>query len=174
MLEEGYKLFDYNVNMNDVIQLMVNKKMEIDTESQSEESMDEEKIEEEPKNNEKLAEATSAFYRVGDKVDCQDKEYGGWFEAEIHKIFKRSDVLVYSVKWEFSEDEEPFDVEENIIRPRAYKRLSFEQLKVGDKIMVNYNIDEPDKNGFWYDFTIVEIKKNRTTEKLVGNIHIGK
>ncbi|XP_043284364.1 E3 ubiquitin-protein ligase UHRF1-like [Venturia canescens] len=174
LLEEGYKLFDYNINTNDVILLMVNNEMETDEESQSEESMDEDDmVKEKLTNNKNPDKVTSPFYKAGDKVDCQDKEYGGWFEAEIHGIHKKSGIIGYSVKWEFGEDEEPFDVEENIIRPRAYKLLSFEELKIGDKVMINHNIDQPNKNGFWYDFTILEIKRNTNPVELVGTIHIG-
>ena len=40
------------------------------------------------------------------------------------------------------------------IRPRARYRLQWDQLVVGNRVMVNYNSDFPKERGFWYDAVI--------------------
>lgn len=37
------------------------------------------------------------------------------------------------------------------IRPRAYRKLSLEDLQRGDMIMANYNLEDPDQRGYWFD-----------------------
>lgn len=43
------------------------------------------------------------------------------------------------------------ELSENYVRPRARYRLQWEQLSVGQTVMVNYNSDRPNQRGFWYD-----------------------
>ena len=40
------------------------------------------------------------------------------------------------------------------IRPRARTMIEFEDVEVGDIIMVNYNSDEPKQRGYWYDLFV--------------------
>ena len=37
------------------------------------------------------------------------------------------------------------------IRPRARSRMQWDQLSVGQIVMVNYNPDHPTQRGYWYD-----------------------
>lgn len=174
LLEDGYKLFDYNVNLNDVIQLMIKQNVNDRKENEATETIVENNIDERKEVEETCTDTASLYYTVGDRIDCLDREYGAWFEAIILRIFKRTDQLVYNVKWEFNEDDEAFDVGESSIRPRAYRIIPFDKLDLGNKVMINHNIDEPDKDGFWYDFTISKMRKTRTVEELVGTLHVGK
>lgn len=43
------------------------------------------------------------------------------------------------------------------IRPRARALVSFEDIKIGDVVMVNYNIDEPQERGIWFDVCVINV-----------------
>ncbi|GIY19419.1 e3 ubiquitin-protein ligase UHRF1 [Caerostris extrusa] len=82
--------------------------------------------------------------------------------------------LIYQVVYEDYEDcEEPADLSFHQIRPRARKLVKFEDLKIGDKVMINYNIEEPKERGFWYDCCVTKLKKDRSTKELIGTIFVG-
>lgn len=60
------------------------------------------------------------------------------------------------------------------VRPRARTLLRWDQLQVGLKVMVNYNMETPDERGFWYDAEIVAINQtSRTNKELRVNILLG-
>ena len=40
------------------------------------------------------------------------------------------------------------------LRPRARYRMQWDQLAIGQTVMVNYNPDHPRLRGYWYDGTI--------------------
>ncbi|XP_014477333.1 PREDICTED: E3 ubiquitin-protein ligase UHRF1 [Dinoponera quadriceps] len=182
-LENGYKLYDYNVNLNDVIQLMVKIRLD-DTENKATssngdsteesenigKSVEEDKVEEDTE----LIEAESLYYKIGDAIDCLDQEHhGAWFEAIVQKIFKQEAELIYKVRWEFDDKISPFNVPETSIRPRARRLLPFDELSIGQKVMINYNVEDPKEIGLWYDFTISKLEKRRRLEELTGVLHIG-
>lgn len=182
-LEDGYKIFHYGVGPSDVLQLMtkiqINERASIDSSTKSDcksnETILPDNSSEVNNADDALRETTSLYYDIGDPVDCLDRAYGAWFEATILKILaKDSSSLVYKVKWNFVEDEEPFCVSEEMIRPRARTLLSYAQLAVGRRVMINYNTESPAEDGFWYDLTITKIRKTRTVEELTGTLHIGR
>ncbi|XP_066597047.1 E3 ubiquitin-protein ligase UHRF1-like [Prorops nasuta] len=175
-LENGYKLYDYNINLNDVIQLMIRSKQE-ETNTKTEASLStstnsDQKTEGTEASDDDLPEGESLFYKIGDAIDCLDNAHGAWFEAIIEKILKSEEQVIYKVKWEFDDKAPSFNVSEKSIRPRAKKLISFEKLKKGQKVMVNYNVDDPKEVGLWYDFTISDIVKKRRVQILTGTIHI--
>ncbi|XP_013184973.1 E3 ubiquitin-protein ligase UHRF1 [Amyelois transitella] len=59
------------------------------------------------------------------------------------------------------------------IRPRARTIIDIKDLKVGQKVMLNHNTEDISEKGYWYDFKIDEIKKQRTNYELVGTIYLG-
>ncbi|XP_072761128.1 E3 ubiquitin-protein ligase UHRF1 [Anoplolepis gracilipes] len=168
-LENGYKIYDYNINVNDVIQLMI--KINIDNTQSKATSSNDSSVKKENK-EEELVEAESLYYKVGDAIDCLDQTHGAWFEAVIQKIFQKQEEVVYNVIWEFDKSF-PFNVPETHIRPRARCLIPFNKLSVGQKIMINYNVDEPKEVGLWYDFTISNIENKRTLKELSGILHMG-
>ncbi|XP_076763687.1 ubiquitin-like with PHD and ring finger domains 1 [Xylocopa sonorina] len=180
-LENGYKLYDYNVNLNDVIQLMVRIQVD-DAENKATSSSrvsttssnSKQEVTDNFSEEEQLVEAESLYYKVGDAVDCLDQTYGAWFEAIILKILKKDDKLIYNVQWEFDDKAPLFNVPESSVRPRARRLLQFDTLKLGQKVMVNYNVDDPKETGLWYDFTILKIDKKRRSKELTGTLHIGR
>ncbi|CAK9833449.1 E3 ubiquitin-protein ligase UHRF1 [Anthophora retusa] len=180
-LENGYKLYDYNVNLNDVIQLMVRVQtdnVENKATSSSSVTTDSSNFEQDYTDNsnegETLIEGESLYYKIGDAVDCLDQTYGAWFEGIILKIFKNDDKLIYNVQWEFDDKAPPFNVPESSVRPRARRLLQSDNLKIGQKVMINYNVDNPKEIGLWYDFTILKIDKKKRSLQLTGTLHIGR
>ncbi|XP_012260233.2 E3 ubiquitin-protein ligase UHRF1-like isoform X1 [Athalia rosae] len=180
-LENGYKLFDYNINLNHVIQLMVKTNITNYSEKKyptsSDRGSDKDNVNglnEKAKEGEKKEAAESQFYRVGDAIDCIDLIYGAWFEATIVHILKDGDGLLYQVKWDAEEDGDPFNVDEEHIRPRARRLLAIGNLKIGQRVMINYNIESPTEIGYWYDLVIAKIHKTRTKEELTGTLFMGR
>ncbi|XP_054008845.1 E3 ubiquitin-protein ligase UHRF1-like [Hylaeus anthracinus] len=187
-LENGYKLHDYNINLNDVIQLMMRVNVDdakikatsssttssTTTSSTITNSKSETDNIDNSNEDETLVEAESLYYKDGDAVDCLDPTYGAWFEAIILKIYKKEDKLIYNVRWEFDDNAPHFNVPELSVRPRARRLMRFDALKIGDKVMINHNVDDPKETGLWYDFTISKIDKKRRVQELTGTLHIGR
>lgn len=60
------------------------------------------------------------------------------------------------------------------VRPRARTLLRWDQLQVGMRVMVNYNMETPDERGFWFDGEIVTLNQtSRTNKELRVNILLG-
>lgn len=177
-LEEDYKLIDYNVNLNDVIQLMVksdvpeiNEETSRHSDSSERPSTSASASDDEPEDE---VEAESPCYSVGDRVDGLDLVHGAWFEATILKILQRSGDLIYRIKWDADEDGVHHDVAEAHIRPRARRRIKFSDLRVGQKVMLNYNIEKPKEIGYWYDLLITKMHKTKSKSELTGTIFVGR
>lgn len=171
-LESGYHLDNYNITFNDIILLMV--KPEVDNVETKVNSDNEENVKKKSKREaeeeEELEEAESLYYKIEEAVDCMDERIGAWFEAIIKCIYKKGDEVFYKVLWEFSN---AFDnVPEAHVRPRARCSIPLNELSVGQKVMINYNIETPEKIGHWFDFTISEIEKKRKRCELFGQLHI--
>ena len=58
------------------------------------------------------------------------------------------------------------------IRPRACRYMQWDELKVGNKVMVNYNLDHPKEIGFWYD-AIISRKVNKRNKALYAKLELG-
>lgn len=60
------------------------------------------------------------------------------------------------------------------LRPRARTTLKWNELNVGDVVMVNYNVESPSNRGFWFDAEITTLKTiSRTKKELHVNIFLG-
>lgn len=60
------------------------------------------------------------------------------------------------------------------VRPRARTLLRFDQLQVGDVVMVNYNLELPEERGFWYDAEITTLNAvSRTNKEIHVKILLG-
>lgn len=59
------------------------------------------------------------------------------------------------------------EIENSNLRPRARTILKWNDLKVGDIVMVNYNIETPEERGFWFDAKITDLKEHSRTNKEV-------
>ena len=59
------------------------------------------------------------------------------------------------------------------VRPRARHKVVFDELKVGDKVMVNYNYDDACARGYWYDSMVTRVQNSRTVKQLYATVFIG-
>ncbi|CAG4983934.1 unnamed protein product [Parnassius apollo] len=231
LLEDGYTFHDYNIKLNDVIQLMV--KLQPNDSSEKEKAQNSDKILEQSNetNSEKnsYCDAESNFYEIGDLVDMKDREQGSWLEGKEKQFLKtysdkESDLeneppndkqdeespnskkkgiakyftqtprakkpiakdstkagnglrktieLLYKIQLDNDEEDSDLYCKQSDIRPRARTVIGMNDLKVGQKVMLNYNTDEPHEKGYWYDFKIDEIKKLRSSYELVGTLYLG-
>ncbi|KAF7280152.1 hypothetical protein GWI33_006328 [Rhynchophorus ferrugineus] len=165
-LVDDHNLNDYSVLPNDVIILYKRSIIVQDIPKNSNKSHTEDVTE---KNNqvniEKFVHGTSEFYNVGDNVDIRLVETGAWYEAIIINILRKEseevieNKLIFHVKSEEHVSVVPFEekVELENIRPRSYYTYKIPDLKVGMRVLVNYNIDSPKSRGLWYDFEITEV-----------------
>lgn len=60
------------------------------------------------------------------------------------------------------------------VRPRARTLLRWDQLQVGARVMVNYNMETPDERGFWFDGEVQTVNQaSRTNRELRVKILLG-
>nr|QVX32599.1 UHRF1/2 [Platynereis dumerilii] len=86
----------------------------------------------------------------------------------------KDDGCTYHMVWEGEdESEESLTVKSNCIRPRARQKIKFDKIKEGDEVMVNFNYDEPDQRGYWYDAVVTGKKSTRTIKELICTVFIG-
>ncbi|XP_010337073.1 E3 ubiquitin-protein ligase UHRF2 isoform X2 [Saimiri boliviensis] len=105
-LENGYTLFDYDVGLNDIIQLLVRPDLDHlpGTSKQTETkpcSNSSPKVKKAPRVGSSIQPSTSArarlidpgfgIYKVNELVDARDVGLGAWFEAHIHSVTRASD-----------------------------------------------------------------------------------
>ncbi|KAG8130571.1 putative Hp isoform 2 protein [Naja naja] len=67
-------------------------------------------------------------------------------------------------------------VEMNVhnLRPRARTILKWNELHVGDTVMVNYNVESPEERGFWFDAEITSLREiSRTNKEAYAKILLG-
>ena len=160
LLVDQHTLFDYNVAINDTIQLMI--KAVASSEAVTENNSP-------TKSKEKLVEC-SGLFTVGEEVDVFDPGSGAWFEGVVRKCMKRvgSDELVYVIKLDEYEECDNMTVRSHEIRPRAHYIFPVSELSAGLQCMVNYNLDQPSDRGFWYDATIISVSRKRGASHVVA------
>ena len=73
----------------------------------------------------------------------------------------------------YREENEITKVACNHLRPRACRKVSFAEVTVGNKVMLNYNYDEPTKRGYWYDAEITSKRSTRTQKEIIATVYIG-
>ncbi|CAH0547983.1 unnamed protein product [Brassicogethes aeneus] len=169
-LIDDHKVMDYDIQLNDVIQLMIRKPREPSEEPEKE------KNNEKTKDKENLVECESLYYKKGDFVDVIHDGNGAWYESVIEEVLmKESDEtekeFVYKVK---GDDDVATTFEMNVsdkeIRPRSFYTYKTNELKEEMIVLVNYNIEEPKTRGPWFDFKIVTVN-NKTVN---GTVFVGK
>lgn len=70
-------------------------------------------------------------------------------------------------------DEPPIEVQLQQIRPHSSEILPRDQLKVGDKVLMNYNVEHPQERGYWYDVLVKDIKSSRRGHDIIGDVSVG-
>ncbi|KAK1803676.1 hypothetical protein P4O66_021077, partial [Electrophorus voltai] len=77
------------------------------------------------------------------------------------------DDVTYHIKYEDYPENGVVEMNGEDVRPRARMLLRFEELEVGQVVMVNYNLELPEERGFWYDAEITSLKHISRTNKEV-------
>uniref|UniRef100_A0A8C6P6T7 E3 ubiquitin-protein ligase UHRF n=1 Tax=Nothobranchius furzeri TaxID=105023 RepID=A0A8C6P6T7_NOTFU len=207
-MEDGQTLFDYNVGLNDIVQLLIRSQTDppdspaaqdtsgvasssallSDPKSESCNSsapICQAAAETSTKKNNESSSITSST--INELVDCRDVSIGAWFEACIENVTlapkgqivptnKICIPIIYLFFFNTSSYPENGVVEMKLVdvRPRARTVLRWDQLQVGMRVMVNYNMETPDERGFWYDAEIVTLNQtSRTNKELRVNILLG-
>uniref|UniRef100_A0A672J8F8 E3 ubiquitin-protein ligase UHRF n=1 Tax=Salarias fasciatus TaxID=181472 RepID=A0A672J8F8_SALFA len=246
-MEDGQTLFDYNVGLNDIVQLLIR--------SSASASASDPRPEAEPRHDSRPdASATSnssstknglrpssptqdvqpptssksalvdpgiGSYKINELVDCRDVSIGAWFEACIENVTRapkgqitppkgkvgrppkrtngkleaeqsqqtstsqtdcsaapdsreREEDVIYHIKYEDYPENGVVEIRPVHVRPRARTLLRWDQLEVGMRVMVNYNMETPDERGFWFDAEILSLNQaSRTNKELRVNILLG-
>ncbi|XP_071800334.1 E3 ubiquitin-protein ligase UHRF1-like [Asterias amurensis] len=89
------------------------------------------------------------------------------------KLQTCNDGFVYHVKFEGYEDQGILKLPDKYLRPRARTMIDYDDVRVNDVVMVNYNPDEPKERGFWYDVQVTAKKSTRTYKEMIGNVRLG-
>ncbi|EGW13911.1 E3 ubiquitin-protein ligase UHRF2 [Cricetulus griseus] len=231
-LENGYTLFDYDVGLNDIIQLLVRPDSSLPSTSKQNDvqtkpcSNNQPKVKKTARGGSSSQPSTSArtcltdpgfgLYKVNELVDARDAGLGAWFEAHIHSVTRASDGhsrgktplkngnsykrtngnvnhntkentnkldnvpstsnsdsvaadedVIYHIEYDEYPESGILEMNGKDLRPRARTTLKWNELNVGDVVMVNYNVENPSKRGFWYDAEITTLKTISRTKKEV-------
>ncbi|XP_030625523.1 E3 ubiquitin-protein ligase UHRF2 [Chanos chanos] len=87
---------------------------------------------------------------------------------------QEQEEVVYHIKYEDYPENGVVEMCPEDVRPRARTMLRFEQLQLGQVVMVNYNIESPEERGFWYDAEITSLKDiSRTSKEVRVKILLG-
>lgn len=116
----------------------------------------------------------SEHYIVGDLIDCFNSENGAWFEAKIVRIMKFASEYKYELRWDRSNlgTETTFCAGFDNIRPRAWEVIIPQEISLFDVIMLNYNLDDHNKVGLWYDFVVYKITVKNKDFKLRSKLKL--
>uniref|UniRef100_A0A671RWW2 E3 ubiquitin-protein ligase UHRF n=2 Tax=Sinocyclocheilus anshuiensis TaxID=1608454 RepID=A0A671RWW2_9TELE len=205
-MEDGQTLFDYNVGLNDIVQLLIRSQTDA-PDSPS------------PNSDEGVHSNSSCVVQVNELVDCRDVSIGAWFEGVIEKVSpaskgqngrvgrpsKRTNNKLesepssssssssrdthstalhsdqpstsqtdpphvsYHIKYEDYPENGVVEMSAGDVRPRARTLLRFDQLQVGDLVMVNYNLENPEERGFWYDAEISTLNAVSRLGDVIGD-----
>ncbi|KAF5294856.1 hypothetical protein FQA39_LY00340 [Lamprigera yunnana] len=107
-----------------------------------------------------------------DKLNgTSDKNISDYTTSRDTKLQNLEPNLTFRVKMETEDDADEgiYNLSFDLIRPRAYYKLTVSELKPNQTIMVNYNIEEPHTRGYWYDLTITSVN----SKILQGTILVG-
>ncbi|XP_064357128.1 E3 ubiquitin-protein ligase UHRF2-like isoform X1 [Dromaius novaehollandiae] len=242
-LEDGHTLFDYDVGLNDIVQLLIRSESETPTASVTNQGGEvnpcavsncKNKVKRAASSRSPNQPSTSAhsflidpgigLYKINELVDARDVSIGAWFEAHIENVtratkghkngkaqvksgnsYKRtngnlsqdhsrenannldstpstsySDCMdtdeeaIYHIKYDEYPENGIVEMDINNLRPRARTILKWSELKVGDVVMVNYNVETPEERGFWFDAEITSLREiSRTNKEVHAKILLG-
>uniref|UniRef100_A0A8C6JT19 E3 ubiquitin-protein ligase UHRF n=1 Tax=Melopsittacus undulatus TaxID=13146 RepID=A0A8C6JT19_MELUD len=133
------------------------------------------------------------LYKINDLVDARDMNMGAWFEAQVVNVSRKKPAnasaescsdpeqpraipeedVIYHVKYEDYPENGVVQLGSNDVRARARTILKWHQLEVGQVVMVNYNPDEPNERGFWYDAEILQKREMKMIKEINAKILLG-
>lgn len=167
LLVDNHTLFDYNVGINDTIQLMISKPV---VES-------EEKEEEKESEVARSEEECTGLYKVGEEVDVYEQSSGAWFEGNVNRVFREvvgeESTVIYVATLDGYDESDKVQCKHDQIRPRAHHMYTKVELVVGLKCMVNHNFDTEGERGFWYNAEITEREEKNKKLCIKAKIELG-
>uniref|UniRef100_A0AAY4DSK8 E3 ubiquitin-protein ligase UHRF n=1 Tax=Denticeps clupeoides TaxID=299321 RepID=A0AAY4DSK8_9TELE len=180
-MEDGQTLFDYNVGLNDIIQLLIRSQTEPPDSPILEECEGScsPSVDNQPSTSTRsfLIDPGIGLYKINELVDCRDVSIGAWFEGSLENVTHAAkgpnnnkpstEDVSYHIKYDDYPENGVVEMSPEDVRPRARTVFRFEQLQVGQVVMVNYNIETPEERGFWYDAEITSLKEVSRTNKEV-------
>ncbi|KAG7499389.1 E3 ubiquitin-protein ligase UHRF2 isoform X2 [Solea senegalensis] len=87
---------------------------------------------------------------------------------------EREEDVIYHIKYDDYPENGVVEMRLADVRPRARTLLRWDQLEVGLRVMVNYNMETPEERGFWFDAEIQTINQaSRTNKELRVKILLG-
>ncbi|NXE56049.1 UHRF2 ligase, partial [Casuarius casuarius] len=243
-LEDGHTLFDYNVGLNDIVQLLIRSESEAPTTASGTDQDGEvnpcavsnckNKVKKATGSGSPNQPSTSSrsflidpgigLYKINELVDARDVSIGAWFEAHIENVtratkghkngkaqgksgntYKRTngnlsqdhsrenannldsmpstsysncmdtdEEAIYHIKYDEYPENGIVEMDTSNLRPRARTILKWSELKVGDVVMVNYNVETPEERGFWFDAEITSLREiSRTNKEVHAKILLG-
>uniref|UniRef100_A0A9J7ZLT4 E3 ubiquitin-protein ligase UHRF n=1 Tax=Cyprinus carpio carpio TaxID=630221 RepID=A0A9J7ZLT4_CYPCA len=222
-MEDGQTLFDYNVGLNDIVQLLIRSQTDPPDSPSLNNVISPATIANSNANGSKscspapesqpstssrtlLIDPGIGLFKVNELVDCRDVSIGAWFEGVIEKVSPASKGqngraetappavrvalnpdgsepstskpdpahVSYHIKYEDYPENGVVEMTADDVRPRARTLLRFDQLQVGDQVMVNYNLENPEERGFWYDAEITALNAvSRTNKEIHVRILLG-
>ncbi|KAJ7335483.1 hypothetical protein JRQ81_013424 [Phrynocephalus forsythii] len=241
-LEDGHTLFDYNVGLNDIVQLLI--RSDSDAPNAPLNNQDgkpspcavancKNKVKQGANCGTSNLPSTSARsflidpgigqYKINELVDARDDTIGSWFEAHIENVirtkghkngkaqeksgsnYKRTngslsqdhsrentnnldnapstsysdymdndEDIIYRIKYDEYPESGIVEMTVRNLRPRARTLLKWNELRVGDVVMVNYNVESPEERGFWFDAEITALREiSRTNKEVYAKILLG-
>lgn len=213
-MEDGHTLFDYEVRLNDTIQLLVRQSLVLphsakerdselsDTDSgcclgQSESDKSSThgeaaaETDSRPADEDMWDETEMGLYKVNEYVDARDTNMGAWFEAQVVRVTRKAPSrdepcsstsspaleedadVIYHVKYDDYPENGVVQMNSRDVRARARTIIKWQDLEVGQVVMLNYNPDNPKERGFWYDAEISRKRETRTARELYANVVLG-
>lgn len=168
LLVDQHTFYDYNVQINDTIQLMVvaggpdDKEKSRDTPLESRAPVEED---------------CTGLFSLQEEVDVYDPGSCAWFEGVVKRCFRETrdgfQQLYYIVKLDGYDESDNMQVKPDEIRPRSFHIYPVSELKPDMKCMVNYNLDIPEDRGFWYDAVLTSVTKKSKKHVVSARIMLG-
>uniref|UniRef100_A0A671YIM5 E3 ubiquitin-protein ligase UHRF n=1 Tax=Sparus aurata TaxID=8175 RepID=A0A671YIM5_SPAAU len=85
-MEDGQTLFDYNVGLNDIVQLLIRSQTDAPDTPPPDASSDARDSQPPTSSKNALADPGIGVYKINELVDCRDVSIGAWFEACIENV----------------------------------------------------------------------------------------
>lgn len=87
---------------------------------------------------------------------------------------EREEDVIYHIKYDDYPENGVVEMRPVDVRPRARTLLQWDDLQVGMRVMVNYNMETPDERGFWFDAEVQTLNQaSRTNKELRVKILLG-
>uniref|UniRef100_A0A8C2WJI8 E3 ubiquitin-protein ligase UHRF n=1 Tax=Cyclopterus lumpus TaxID=8103 RepID=A0A8C2WJI8_CYCLU len=248
-MEDGQTLFDYNVGLNDIVQLLIRSQTDPPDKSHNSPAPASPSSSPAPdpqpptSSRNTLVDRGIGVYKINELVDCRDVSIGAWFEACLENVTRvpkgqivptkgkvgrppkrtngkleadlgqphsqgqttdsnrnnvvlspesngastsqtdstaatetkeREEDVIYHIKYDDYPENGVVEMRPVDVRPRARTLLRWDDLQVGMRVMVNYNMETPDERGFWFDAEVQTINQaSRTNKELRVKILLG-